>query len=74
MSEENGLAKGRVKWFSAEKGYGFITRDGDDKDVFIHATEVAQGVELEPDDVVEFTIEVGKKGLMARALKLLPAS
>jgi CspA family cold shock protein len=72
MSQENGLAKGRVKWFSVEKAFGFITQEGSDKDVFVHASDVPAGVELDTDDEVEFTIEQSKKGLKARNVKLLP--
>ena len=74
MSQENGLSKGRVKWYSAEKAYGFITQDGDDKDVFFHATEVQEGTVLDTDVAVEFTVEQGKKGLKARGVKRLQAS
>ena len=34
------MPKGTVKWFNARKGYGFITEEGSDKDVFLHVTEL----------------------------------
>jgi len=34
------MATGTVKWFNAQKGYGFIQPDGDDKDVFVHISAV----------------------------------
>ena len=57
---------GTVKWFSADKGYGFIQREGGD-DVFVHYTAL-QGAgfrTLEEGQQVEFTIERGPKGLQA---------
>ena len=34
------MPKGTVKWFNSRKGYGFITEEGSDKDVFLHVTEL----------------------------------
>jgi cold shock protein len=63
MSER---VEGVVKWFSAEKGYGFISRDGAD-DVFVHYSAI-QGSgyrSLEEGQRVEFELTQGKKGLQA---------
>ena len=55
--------QGKVKWFSAEKGYGFIERE-DGGDVFVHFSAIQnQGFKtLEEGQNVEFTIENGPKG------------
>ena len=57
---------GSVKWFSATKGYGFITRS-DGQDVFVHHSSImTDGFrKLEEGDEVEFEIKEGPKGLQA---------
>ncbi len=57
---------GRVKWFDAKKGFGFIEQDGGD-DVFVHFRAIAgDGFKiLEEGQVVEFDVEDGAKGLQA---------
>lgn len=58
--------KGTVKWFDAEKGYGFITSE-DGKDVFVHFSQIqSDGYKtLEENDSVEFSVEDGDKGPQA---------
>jgi len=53
------MQNGTVKWFNGTKGYGFITPDSGDKDVFVHvkAVERAGLHSLEPNQKVSFTIE-----------------
>lgn len=64
MSER---VRGTVKWFNAEKGYGFIQPEDRDKDVFVHYSEIQmQGyAKLEEGDRVEFEIEQSAKGPQA---------
>jgi len=65
--------KGTVKWFNAEKGYGFIAQEGG-PDLFVHFTAIqGQGFRsLNEGDRVEFEIEPGKngKGPQAKNVKL----
>ena len=64
MSERE---QGAVKWFSNAKGYGFITREGDKGDVFVHHTGIqSEGFRtLNEGQRVEFGVEQGPKGLQA---------
>jgi CspA family cold shock protein len=61
------MAKGKVKWFSNQKGYGFITSDTG-KDVFVHFSAVkGDGYKsLAEGDEVEFEITQGPKGEQAK--------
>jgi CspA family cold shock protein len=60
------LAEGTVKWFSNEKGYGFIEREGGE-DVFVHHSKIAMDGyrSLTEGQRVQFDVEQGDKGLQA---------
>ena len=63
--------RGTVKWFSDEKGFGFITQEGGD-DVFVHHSGIqAQGFRtLAEGQVVEFDVTQGPKGLQATNVRV----
>jgi cold shock protein len=58
------MATGTVKWFSDDKGYGFITPDDGEKDVFVHHTAIAGSgfKSLVEGTKVEYEVEQGRKG------------
>jgi CspA family cold shock protein len=66
------LAEGTVKWFSNEKGYGFIQQDGGE-DVFVHFSEIqGDGYKtLNEGQRVEFEVVTGNKGLQASGVRAL---
>lgn len=66
------VARGRVKWFSDEKGYGFIEVEGGE-DLFVHYSEITgEGFRtLEEGSEVEFEIVEGKKGKQASRVEVV---
>jgi cold shock protein len=66
------MAEGKVKWFNADRGYGFIGREGGD-DLFVHVSEIqGDGVKvLAEGQAVSFTEATGQKG-KAEATQVTP--
>jgi len=71
----NKRENGTVKWYDAVKGYGFIGRDNNNEDIFVHFRnlEIINNlrVELQPDQRVSFIVKNGKKGLYATDVKVI---
>jgi cold shock protein len=67
------MPQGTVKWFSADKGYGFIAPDDGTADVFVHHSAIqSDGFRsLEENQRVEFTAEQGNKGPQAEQVRPL---
>ncbi|MYV38200.1 cold shock domain-containing protein [Streptomyces sp. SID1328] len=61
------MAQGTVKWFNADKGFGFITQDDGGPDVFVHFSAIqSSGYKaLEENQRVEYSITQGPKGPQA---------
>jgi CspA family cold shock protein len=65
------VSEGTVKWFSNEKGFGFIEREEGD-DVFVHFSQISQDgyKSLEQGQRVTFDVQQGPKGLQASEVRL----
>ena len=68
------MPEGKVKWFNDAKGFGFITQDDGEKDVFVHYSAISgEGFKtLREGDRVTFDIVEGPKGLQAANVVVAP--
>ena len=67
------MSQGTVKWFNGEKGFGFISQDGDQPDVFVHFSAIAADGyrSLDENQRVEFDTVAGQKGPQAENVRLV---
>lgn len=63
------MNKGKVKFFNATKGFGFIKDADSDKEYFVHVSGLIN--QIKEDDDVEFDLQEGRKGLNAVNVKLI---
>ena len=65
------MPTGKVKWFNAEKGFGFLA-DDQGEEVFVHRDVLPEGVtDLKPGSRVEFGVVAGRKGMQALSVRVL---
>jgi len=67
MNEEMNMQQGTVKWFNADKGFGFISPSDGGEDLFVHFSGIASSGyrSLDEGQLVQFDVEQGKKGMQA---------
>ena len=70
LIKEKILKTGTVKWFDSTKAFGFIKPDEGDKDIFVHQTDLVDGV-INENDKVEFETEEGPRGPKAVKVKVI---
>jgi CspA family cold shock protein len=67
------MPSGRVKWFSLEKGFGFISND-EGEDVYLAATSLPEGVAtVKPGTKIEFSVIDSRKGPQAMSVRIIDA-
>ena len=65
------MATGKVKWFNDQKGFGFISSEADNRDVFVHHSVIeGSGFKtLQENETVEYDAEDGPKGMKATKVR-----
>ena len=67
------MEKGKIRWFNNKKGYGFIEKDSDGKDIFVHFSAIdMEGYKtLKTNDIVTFEVTQGDKGPQASKVNVV---
>ena len=70
------MATGKVKWFNDQKGFGFISSEADNRDIFVHHSVIeGSGFKtLQENETVEYEAEDGAKGMKATKVRRLVSS